>query len=268
MGLSIDFSGKVAVVAGASRGIGKAAALTLASCGADLVVAARKAEGLEGVAEEIAKHGKKCLVVPTNVRKADEIQNLIDRSVSELGRIDLLVNAAASVPSLAELKDLEEWAWDVVMNTNLKAYYLLSKAAAAIMIKQGGGAIVNVSGISGIDPEQHLGAYSISKAAVMHLTRAMGGELGRHNIRVNAIAPGLTRTEFARMLWENPSTRERYLSLCGLGRVAEPDEMAQPIAFLLSDAASYINGQTLVIDGGHTPWPHLPDEEYLPEGIA
>lgn len=248
-----NFEGKVGIISGASRGIGQATALALANHGADLVVAARKAAALEDVAKEIRKLGRRCLAVPTNIRKREEIQSLVDKTVAEFGRIDMLVNAAATTPALAELVDLEEWAWDAIMNTNVKAYFLLSQAVARVMMKQGGGAIVNISGISGFQPEKHLGAYSVSKAAVMHLTRALAGELGKHNIRVNAIAPGLTITEFARELWDNADLVTRYEAACALGRTAQPEEMANAIVYLLSDAASYVNGHVLVVDGGHTP---------------
>jgi NAD(P)-dependent dehydrogenase (short-subunit alcohol dehydrogenase family) len=248
-----NFDGKVAVIAGASRGIGRATAVKLAGYGAEIVAAARKAEGLEVLAEEIKKLGRKCLTVSTNIRRKEEIQNLVDQATAKFGRIDFLVNAAATTPVLAEMVDLEDQAWDVIMNTNVKAYFLLSQAVAKVMIKHGGGAIINIAGISGFEPEKSLGAYSISKAAVMHLTRVLAGELGPHHIRVNAIAPGLTRTEFAQILWENEDIYKRYVEHCALERVAEPDEMAKAIAFLLSDAASYVNGHTLVVDGGRKP---------------
>jgi NAD(P)-dependent dehydrogenase (short-subunit alcohol dehydrogenase family) len=256
MDLKYDFSGKVGVVVGASRGIGKATALGLAECGADVVAAARKAEGLQALSEEINGVGGRCIAVPTNIRRTDEIDDLVKRTLDEFGRIDFLVNNAASTPGLSELVDLEEGIWDVVLNTNVKAYFLLCRSVAKEMIEQGKGSIVNISGISGLQPETKLGAYSVSKAAVMHLTRALGAELGRHNVRVNSIAPGLTRTEFARMLWEDKFNLSSFMGRCALRRVAEPEEMARPIIFLLSDHASFINAHTLVVDGGTSPFPY------------
>jgi len=255
-----NFEGKVAIVVGASRGIGKATALKLASYGADLVVVARKAEGLNNMNQEVKKIGRRCLAVPTNIRRAEEIENLVGSTIDKFGRIDILVNAAATTPVKGELVDLEERAWDVIMNTNVKAYFLMSQAVTKVMLKQGeGGAIVNVAGLSGFYPEKYFGAYSISKAAVMHLTRCLASELGCHNIRVNAIAPGLTRTEFASELWENKKINKAIMRMTAMRRGAEPDEQANAIVYLLSDAASYVNGQILVVDGGVTGWPH-PDD--------
>ncbi len=251
-----DFNGKVAIVVGASRGIGKATALALAECGADVVTAARKAEGLQALSEEINGMGQKCIAVPSNIRRTDQIENLVTKTLDEFGRIDFLVNNAATTPAMNELIDLEEKIWDIILNTNLKAYFLLCRSVAKEMIKQGKGSIVNISGVSGIQPETKFGAYSVSKAAVMHLTRALGGELGRHNVRVNSVAPGITRTEFSRELWENKSNLNSWLGRCALGRVAEPEEIAEPIIFLLSDHASYINAQTLIVDGGNSPFPY------------
>ena len=256
MEAKFDFNGKAAIVVGASRGIGKATALALAGCGANVVTAARKAEALEALSEEINSMGRKCIAVPTNIRRTDQIENLVTKTLDEFGRIDFLVNNAATTPAADELVDLEEKIWDIILNTNLKAYFLLCRAVAKEMIKQGKGSIVNISGVSGIHPETKIGAYSVSKAAVMHLTRALGGELGRHNVRVNSVAPGLTRTEFSRLLWDNKSNLNSWLGRCALGRVAEPEEMAEPIIFLISDYASYINAHTLVVDGGNSPFPY------------
>jgi NAD(P)-dependent dehydrogenase (short-subunit alcohol dehydrogenase family) len=248
-----NFHNRVAVVIGASGGIGKATALELAKYGADIVVAARRAEELEHTASEISRLGRNCLQVPTNVRRKEDIKALIDNTMSKFGRIDFLVNTAGTSPQVCELINLEEWAWDVLMNTNVKANFLLSQAVAKVMIRQGGGAIVFVSGIAGLQPEGYMGALSISKAALMHLTRVLAGELGPHNIRVNAIAPGLTRTELARGYWENEAVLRNYLNICASKRIAEPEEQAKGIVYLLSDYASYVNGHILVIDGGREP---------------
>ena len=256
MSPNFDFNGKVAVVVGASRGIGRAAALALAECGAGVVAAARKEEGLKKLSNEIKEIGQKCVVVPTNIRYSNQIENLVNKTLDEFGRIDFLVNNAATTPAMDELVDLEEKIWDIIINTNLKAYFLLCQVVAKEMIKQGKGSIVNISGVSGLHPETKFGAYSVSKAAVMHLTRALGGELGRHNVRVNSVSPGLTRTEFARFLWDEKSNLNSWLGRCALGRTAEPQEIADPIIFLLSDNASYINGHTLVVDGGTKPFPY------------
>lgn len=256
MSPNFDFNGKVAIVIGASRGIGRAAALALAECGAVVVAAARKEEGLKILSNDIKEISQRCVVVPTNIRYSNQIENLVNKTLDEFGRIDFLVNNAATTPAMDELVDLEEKIWDIIINTNLKAYFLLCQVVAKEMIKQGKGSIVNISGVSGLHPETKFGAYSVSKAAVMHLTRALGGELGRHNVRVNSVSPGLTRTEFARFLWDEKSNLNSWLGRCALGRIAEPQEIAEPIIFLLSDNASYINGHTLVVDGGTKPFPY------------
>ena len=245
-----NFEDKVGIIVGANRGMGYATALKLAHCGVDLVLADKNAEGLPTVVEEVNKLGRRCLPVPTNIQNKKEIDNLVSTAVAEFGKIDMLVNVAAANPVMADLIDLEERSWDLVMNINLKAYFLLCQAVARVMVQKGGGAMVNIAGISGINPERSLGAYSVSKAALMHLTRVLGGELGTRNIRVNAIAPGLTLTEFSRQLWDVEDARKAYLSTCAMGRPAQPEEMANTIAFLLSDEASYINGHTLVVNGG------------------
>jgi len=252
-----NFNGKIAIVVGASRGIGRATAIKLANCDADLVLVARKTEGLELTVEEVQKLGRRGLALPINIRREAEIQHLVEKVVAEFGRIDMLVNCASANPVLSELKDLEQQAWDVIMNTNVRANLLLNQAVARVMINQGGGAMVNIAGTSGLQPEHNLGAYSVSKAAVIHLTRALAGELGKYNIRVNAVAPGLTHTEFAKELWSKEAVRKSYVANCSLRRIAEPEEIANVIVFLLSEAASYINGHILVVDGGRVPWPPL-----------
>jgi NAD(P)-dependent dehydrogenase (short-subunit alcohol dehydrogenase family) len=250
MGKSYDFNGKVATIIGAGRGMGQATALKLAEYGASIILADKNSEALQDSLKRIEKIGQPCLAIPTNIRSIEDIRNLVDKGVTKFGTIDMLVNAAAANPVMADLVELEERAWDVIMNTNVKAYFLLSQAVARVMLKNGGGSIVNIAGISGINPERGLGAYSVSKAAVIHLTRALGGELGSQNIRVNAIAPGLTLTDFSRQLWSVEDAKNKYLSTCAMGRPASPDEMATAICFLLSDNASYINGHTLVVNGG------------------
>ena len=180
-----NFNGKVAIVVGASRGIGWATAIKLANCDADLVLVARKPEELELIVEEVQKLGRRGLALPINIRREAEIQYLIEKVVAEFGRIDMLVNCVSANPVLCELKDLEQQAWDVIMNTNVRANLFLNQAVASVMINQGGGAMVNIAGTSGLQPEHNLGAYSVSKAPVHHLTRPLAVELGPRNIGLN-----------------------------------------------------------------------------------
>jgi NAD(P)-dependent dehydrogenase (short-subunit alcohol dehydrogenase family) len=247
----LSLSGKVAIVTGASRGIGRSIALGLAEHGADVALAARKPEGLEEAAGAIAKLGRKAIVVPTNVRRIEELQGLVDRTQAELGRVDFLVNNAATNPSFGAIQDLDERAWDMIMNTNVKSVHFLSNFARAAMLEHGqGGAIVNVSSIGGFRASDVIGGYSVTKAAVIMLTQVQAKTWGRDGIRVNCIAPGLIRTEFARALWENESIVKGTIAESALRRIGEPDEMAGAVVYLCSPAASFVTGQTLVLDGG------------------
>ncbi|MFW0860242.1 MAG: glucose 1-dehydrogenase [Dehalococcoidia bacterium] len=249
----MDFSleGKVALVTGGSRGIGKAAALGLARAGADVVIASRKLPDLEKVAEEIKGLGKKSLAVAAHVGRLEEINNLVDRVKAEFGRIDILVNNAGTNPVMDPALEISERAWDSIMNLNLKGLFFLSQAVARVMKEQGGGKIINVSSVEGITPGI-LPIYSISKAGVIMATKVMAQEWAQYNIRVNAVAPGLTRTGFSVALWSNPEILEVAMSRTPMRRIAEPEEMVGAIIYLASDASSYVTGQVLAIDGGST----------------
>ncbi len=248
-----DFSlaGKVAIVTGGSRGIGRAIALGLAEHGADVAIAARKPEALEEAVEAVRKTGRRALAVPANVRRSQELRRLVDQTRRGLGRIDILVNNAATNPIYGPIQDVDERAWDVVMNTNVKSAHLLSNFAREAMLEHGeGGSIVNVSSIGGFMASEVIGAYSVSKAALIMLTQVQAKLWGRDGIRVNAIAPGLIRTEFARALWENEAVLRDAESTAALRRIGEPDEMAGAVVYLCSPAASFVTGQTLILDGG------------------
>jgi NAD(P)-dependent dehydrogenase (short-subunit alcohol dehydrogenase family) len=248
-----SLQGKVGIVMGASRGIGRATSLRLADAGATLVVAARGPDDLQLLGEEITARGHRCLTVPTDITRAEQQNRLIEETVKHFEKIDFLVNMPASVGAVGELLELDDAAWDDVMGTKLKAYWQLSKLAAKVMIPRRSGTIVNLSGHAGFHPEQLIGIYSIAQCAVMHLTRAMAGELGRHNVRVNAVAPGITRTEFAKPLYDTALKMNSFKQVFALERIAEPTEIADSIVFLVSDAASYINGHILAVDGGLKP---------------
>lgn len=249
----MDFSlkGKVALVTGGSRGIGEATAIGLAEAGADIAIASRKLPDLEKVAEKIKKTGKKCMPVAAHVARLDEINNLVGKVIAEYGKIDILVNNAATNPTMAAAIDIEERAWDAIMNLNLKGLFFLSQAVAKVMKEKGGGIIINVASIAGITPDV-LPIYSISKAGVIMATKVMAQQWGQYNIRVNAIAPGLTKTRFSEGLWNNPDIAQVALGRNPIPRVAEPEEMVGAIIYLASNASSYVTGQTLALDGGST----------------
>jgi len=249
----MDFSleGKKALVTGGSRGIGRAIAIGLAKAGADVAVASRKLPDLEKVAEEIRALGRKALPVQAHVGRMDEIQNLVNKVKEEFGRIDILVNNAATNPVVESAIDISERAWDSVMNLNLKGLFFLSQAVARVMKEQGGGRIITISSVGGIHPDV-LPAYSVSKAGAIMATKVMAQQWAPFNIRANVVAPGLTKTEFSRFLWSTPEIMQVAMMKTPMGRIGEPEEMAGAVVFLASDAASYITGQVICVDGGST----------------
>jgi dehydrogenase/reductase SDR family protein 4 len=246
----LSLAGKVALVTGGSRGIGKAIALTYADAGADIVISSRKQAALDEVAVEIRSTGRRVLAVAAHNREPEDLRQLIERVKVEFGRLDILVNNAATNPVMAPLVDTDEKVFDIIMNTNLKGYFLLSQMAAKMMIAQGRGNILNISSIGGISPDKGLGVYCISKAAINMLTRALALELGEYNIRVNALAPGVVQTHFSRALWSDQALMNQEMQHMPLKRIAQPEEVARMALALVSDASAYITGQVIVMDGG------------------
>lgn len=248
-----DFSlqGKVALVTGGSRGIGKATALGFAEAGADVVVSSRKLPDLEKVVEEIMGLGRKSLAVAAHVGNLEEINNLVSKVRKEFGRIDILVNNAGGNPAIASAMDVDERIWDSVMNLNLKGLFFLSQAVAKIMREHGGGKIINVASTDAFRPELITPIYSIAKTGVIMATKVMALEWAKYNIRVNAIAPGNVRTRLgdSRFL-AIPSYEEEMLRRTPLGRIAQPEEIVGAMIYLASDASSFVTGETLVVDGG------------------
>ena len=249
--MELSLKNKVVLLTGASRGIGQAAAIGLAKAGADLVIASRKLPDLEKVAAEIKKIGRKCVPIATHVGRIEEVNSLVKKVLDEFGKIDILVNNAATNPSMASAMDVDERAWDSIMNLNLKGLFFLSQAVARTMKEKGGGKIINIASIAGISPDI-LAVYSISKAGVIMATKVMAQQWGQYNIRVNTVAPGLTKTKFSEALWGNPDILNIAMSRTPLARPAEPEEMVGAILFLASDASSYVTGQVIAVDGGTT----------------
>jgi dehydrogenase/reductase SDR family protein 4 len=247
----VDFSleGRTAVVTGGSRGIGRSIAIALGEAGANVVIGARKQESLDEAVAAVEATGARALGVVTNVREMDALTNLVRATREAFGRLDVLVNNAGTNPVAGPIANVDERAWDVILNTNLRSVFFLSKLAREAMIEQGGGgSIVNISSTSGLRAGNNLGAYSVSKAGLLMLTRVLAAEWGADGIRVNAVAPGLIRTEFSRAMWERPNGGGEIGR--GLARIGEPDEIAGAVLYLASGASSFVTGATLLADGG------------------
>ncbi len=246
-----DLSGKVALVTGSSRGIGRAIALRLAQHGARVVVSSRKAEACEAVAAEIRRQGGEALVVPCNISDKAQLQALVDATLAAWGRIDVLVCNAAVNPYFGPSAGIPDDAFDKIMHSNIKSNHWLCNMVAPGMAARGeGGSIIIISSVGGLIGSSVIGAYGISKAADMALARNLAVEWGDKAIRANCIAPGLIKTDFARALWENPDIARQATRGYALKRIGEPDEIAGAAVFLAARAGSFTTGQTLVIDGG------------------
>ncbi|HRY34856.1 MAG TPA: 3-oxoacyl-ACP reductase family protein [Smithellaceae bacterium] len=249
MGNVFNFSGKTAIVTGAGRGIGRVIAMGLAESGANVVLCSRTKTEIDAVAEEIHAKGGKALSVVTDLTVHEQLENLVNATVKEFGRIDILVNNAAR-SFLRGLLDLREDGWDKCFNTNVKAVWLLSRLVARRMIEQKEGKIINITTVGAEKAESGMAAYGCSKAALKHLTRCMAREWAPFGINVNAVAPGFTRTDFSKPIWSSPDVEKLICQAIPKGRIAEPEDVVGAVLFLASGAANYITGDTLYVDGG------------------
>ncbi len=245
-------TGQVAIVTGSSRGIGRAIAETMASLGAKVVISSRKADACEAVAREIGGKGGTAVAIPCNISRKNEVEALVAKTQNTFGGVDILVCNAAVNPVYGPLASLSDEAFDKVMGANVKSNLWLCNLAIPGMAERGGGAVVIVSSIAGIRGTGVLGAYGISKAADFALARNLAVEWGPRNVRVNCVAPGLIKTDFARALWENPDNLAARNAQTPLRRIGRADEIGPVAAFLASPAASFITGQIIVADGGVT----------------
>ena len=250
---SQDVKGKVALVLGASRNIGRALALGLASAGADVVAASRSVNDLESVAAEIRGIGRKALVQPVDVTKAGEIRAMADQAMAAFGRIDILVNNAGININKAAL-DMTEEDWDLVVDTNLKSYFLASQAVGRFMVKQRKGKIINISSTFGLVGFEKRSAYAASKGGVGQLTKVLAIEWGPHGVNVNAIAPTATRTSINEELFANEAWQKWMLERLPVKRFCQPVDLVGAAVFLASDASDMVTGITLPVDGGWTAW--------------
>lgn len=248
-----DLSGKVAVITGSSRGIGKAIAEAMADHGAKVVISSRNQDACDAVAAEInAKHPGAALAVAASLSRKEELEGLIAKTRETFGKVDIMVCNAASNPHYGSLKTISDDAFRKIMDNNVLANHWLSQLVADEMIERKDGAIIIISSIGGLRGSTTIGAYNVSKAADMQLARNLAVELGQHNVRINCIAPGLIRTDFAKALWDNPEAERRFNASHPMRRIGEAEEIAGAAVFLASPAASYVNGQTIVVDGGST----------------
>jgi NAD(P)-dependent dehydrogenase (short-subunit alcohol dehydrogenase family) len=249
-GSRFDLSDRVALVTGASRGIGSAIAEALAEHGAQVVLSSRKQADLDVEAGRInSQYPDRATAIAAHAGRPEELERLVGQVMERFARIDILVNNAGTNPYFGPVLGAELTAWDKTFEVNLRGYFVLTKLVYEASMEVRGGAIVNVASIGGLRPGIGLGVYNITKAGVIMLTRQLARELGG-KVRVNAVAPGLVKTRFAEALWGNQAILDRVLLQNPMGRIGVPDEVAAGVLFLVSDAASYVNGEVLVIDGG------------------
>jgi NAD(P)-dependent dehydrogenase (short-subunit alcohol dehydrogenase family) len=247
-----DLSGQVAVITGSSRGIGRAAAEAMASLGAKVVISSRKADACEEAASAIKKAGGEAIVIPCNISRKEEVEALVQGTLKQWGKIDTMVCNAAVNPYFGPLAKIPDEAFDKIMSSNVRSNLWLCNYAIPGMAERGGGSVVIVSSIGGLRGSAMLGAYGISKAADFQLARSLAVEWGPKNVRINCIAPGLVKTDFARALWEDAERLKPRLETTPLRRIGEPDEIGGIVAFLASPAARFMTGAVIVADGGVT----------------
>jgi NAD(P)-dependent dehydrogenase (short-subunit alcohol dehydrogenase family) len=247
---SFDLKGQVAIVSGASRGIGESIAHALAANGAHVICTSRKIESVQGVAESIRANGGSAEALPCHIGEMEAIDKLYETVAAKHQRLDILVNNAAANPYFGPIQDTDLAAFQKTVDVNIRGFFFMSAGAVKLMQKRSYGAIVNVSSINAFVPGAFQGIYSITKAAVLSMTQAFAKEVGPLGVRVNALAPGLTDTKFASTLVNNPAISGKFLERTPLGRVAQPDEMAGAVLYLVSPASSYTTGTVLTVDGG------------------
>lgn len=248
--ITFNLEGKIAVVTGASRGIGEAISRTLAAHGAEVILSSRKIESLKAVEGKITGQGGKAFAMACHNGKMEDIKQLFAMIRERYGRIDILVNNAVTNPYFGDVLHAPEEAWDKTVSVNLKGYFFMSQYAATLMSEKGGGVIVNVASINAFRPAPMQGIYSICKAGVVAMTKSFAKELAPFGIRVNALLPGLTDTKFSSVMTQSEELMNMILPTIPMHRASQPEEMAGAVLYLVSDAATYTTGACVVVDGG------------------
>ena len=249
-----NLKNKSFLITGSSKGIGKSIAFHAADHGAQVIISSRKIDACKETANEINEHcgAEVAFPIQANIAHEEELNNLVEQSNKLLGKIDVLICNAATNPFMGSMADIPSDAFDKVMNNNIKANHILTNLVTPQMIDRKDGVIIIISSVGGTIGSNLIGTYNISKAADIQMVKNIAVEYGHHNIRANTVAPGLIRTDFARGLWENPVIHEQYTKTHPMRRIGEPDEVAGAVIMLASDAGKYINGQTIIVDGGAT----------------
>ncbi|MEZ4712633.1 MAG: glucose 1-dehydrogenase [Caldilineaceae bacterium] len=245
-----DLSNKVALITGASRGIGEAIAKTYAAAGATVILSSRKQAGLDAVAAEIEATGGRAIPIAAHTGDSQAVQALIEQVVQQAGGVDILVNNAATNPHFGPIMTSEESHWDKILDVNVKGYFRMVQACAPLMQGRGGGKVINMASVAGRTPLAGMGIYCVSKAAVIMLTEVLAAELAADNIQVNAIAPGFIKTKFSSAIWANPDINDAVVAAIPQKRIAAPDELTGIALYLASAASSFTTGATITVDGG------------------
>ncbi len=250
----IDFrlQGKVAIVTGASQGIGQAIAVALAQAGARVVVSSRKLASVAAVAQAIEAQGGEAMAIQAHMGYPDQVRALVAQTIEKWGRVDIAVNNAGTNPHYGPLLTADEGQMDKTLDVNLKGYFRLAQEVVPHMRGQGGGKIINIASVAGLRPPNKMGVYGITKAGDLMFTQVLACELGPHNIQVNAIAPGIVKTKFSRALWQDEQLMARYEANVPLRRLGTPEDVAGAALYLASPAADWVTGAILVVDGGAT----------------
>ncbi|UCD59137.1 MAG: SDR family oxidoreductase [Candidatus Hydrogenedentota bacterium] len=244
-----SLEGKVAIITGGSRGIGKAIALEYARAGADIVVASRKLEACKAAAEEIERLGSRALAVSAHTGKIDQLENLVDETLKHFGRIDVLVNNAGTNPHFGGTINIEKGAWDKTFEVNVDGVFFLTQIVFNKWMRDHGGVVINMASVAGLRPAPMTGTYCVTKAALIMLTQVLAAELGAYGIRVNAIAPGFIKTDMSKAIWTSDEFKERVKTL-PVPRLAETEDVVGAALYLAADASAFVTGETIVVDGG------------------